>query len=83
MMKNVNQEGSLCLEKKYEEINGKEVKRWIFTFFFDFFSLTFCCLWKKGSVALTTDNITPPSDQMPNIQGGGICSEFEKKTRDP
>ena len=29
------------------------------------------------SVALTTDN--PPSDQMPKIQRGVICSEFEKK----
>ena len=46
MMKNVNQEGSLCLEKKYGEIKGKKVKRWILIrFFLD----TFCCLWKKGS----------------------------------
>ena len=29
------------------------------------------------SVAFPTDN--PPSDQMPKIKGGVICSEFEKK----
>ena len=29
---------------------------------------------------MTTDK-PPPSDQMPKIQGGVICSEFEKNTR--
>ena len=46
MMKNVNQEGSLCLEKKYREIKGK--KNFAGNFYFRFFSGHFLLFMKEG-----------------------------------
>jgi len=46
MMKNVNQEGSLCLEKKYGEIKGKKVVKCLN--FFSIFSGHFLLFMKEG-----------------------------------